>query len=366
MFWVNSTGNDRRILIIPNYTYNKDIEKDSFIDVIYSHIKSLEGADWILPIPKGKRIPKLNLPNVKLVECDISGNMIWMRSNLPLDIIKLLKDEKYDVVYSHLPDWAIGRYTNVDIIGYSHWWEMPECNGESWLNRSLHFPHEVINVLDYKVCFLNTHQQKEMVMENARKFFNDDIVQKLDEILMVMHLGVKEERIAPQPSMDYDKVIVFNHRTEKYKGWDKFYEWIRKYREHRTDFKVWAPLLDKPTSESWIESYQLPKEQYYEMLSRCCVCVQPKQLHAGWSVSATDCMMVGTPVLFGNQPCFFEIDSDAYTFDDYKDLKRKLDWFLDNRNFRMERGEIGLESVKKLVKNDSNNVGILRKNLFGS
>ncbi len=363
MFWENNNG-DSRILVIPNYTFSEDIEKDSFVDVLYSHIIAIEGASWILPVPKGKGIGKLNLPNVKQVETTISGNMIWMRSNLPLDVIKLLKESEYDVVYSHLPDWHISRYTKQPIIGYSHWFEMPECNGVSWLNHSLNINHQLINLLDYEVCFVNTHQQKEMVLDNARKVFNGDIVDKLNGIIKVMNLGVDGNRVVTSPNTDYEKVIVFNHRTETYKGWSKFLEWIKKYRETRTDFVVWAPLLDKPNSESWIRTNKVDKETYYKTLSKCCVCVQPKQLHAGWSVSATDCMMNGTPVLFGNQQCYYEIDSTADTFDGYKEFKLKLDLYLDDRNYRMGRAEMGLESVKKLVGNSERNIQILKDYLI--
>jgi len=350
MFWETPTT-DKTILIIPNYTFSKDLGKDSFVDVISQHIKGIEGVQWILPIPKDKGIGKLNKPNVKQVECDISGNMIWMRSNFPKDIIKLLKEETYDMVYSHLPDWHIGRYTKQPIIGYSHWWEMKECNGISWLNFSLNLPHQLLNILDYKVCFLNTHHQKRLVLDNAREHFNDDTIDKLDKILQVLHLSVDKNNIVATPSTEYDNIIVFNHRTETYKGWDRFIKYMERYRKHRTDFKVWAPLLDKPNKWSWVDTTKYPKEQYLQLLSKCCVGVQPKQTHAGWSVSATDCMMKGLPMLFEEQDCFYEIDSNANTYKDYKEFQTKLDLFLDNKNYRMEEGEKGIEAARNLSNN---------------
>jgi hypothetical protein len=362
MFWENGRGH-QTILVVPNYTFSEDIEKDSFVDVLYSQIKALEGASWILPVPKGKGISKLNLFNVRQVEINMSGNMIWMRSNLPLDMIKLLKNEQYNVIYSHLPDWHISRFTNMPIVGYAHWFEMEGVNGLSWLNRSLNFGHEMINLLDYKVCFLNTHQQKEMVLANARKIFNDDVVGKLDKILQVMHLGVDKKWIVNDPTYPYEKIIVFNHRTETYKGWPRFYDWMKKYREHRQDFKVWAPLLYKPVSESWIDKTKYPKEQYYEMLTKCAVGVQPKQLHGGWSVSATDCMMRGCPMLFEEQDCFREIDDRAIMFKSYKQLERCLDYYLDDYRHRAEFSEWGIEAAHKLTNNSLYNIKQLKKYL---
>ncbi len=34
--------NARKVLVIPNITNSGNIEKDSFVDVIYNHIKALE------------------------------------------------------------------------------------------------------------------------------------------------------------------------------------------------------------------------------------------------------------------------------------------------------------------------------------
>lgn len=350
-FWETQQTN-KTVLIIPNYTFSKNLEKDSFVDVIYQHIKAVEGVQWILPVPMGKGISKLNLPNVRQVQCNISGNMIWMRSNFPLDVIKLFKSESYDYVYSHLPDWHVSRFTKVPIIGYAHWWEMKECNGESWLNHSRNIYHELVNILDWEVCYLNTQHQKEMLLDNARILFNDETVAKLDSILEVMHLSVNKENIVEKPSYDYEKVIVFNHRTETYKGWGRFYDWMKKYREHRQDFKVWAPLLDKPVTESWIDSSKYPKDQYYQLLRTSAVCVQPKQLHAGWSVSATDAMMNGCPVLFEEQDCYFEIDSNAYTFKGYKELEKFLDVYLDVKIERMEAAKKAIEGAHRVSQND--------------
>ena len=351
MFW-DSPQINKTILIIPNYTFSKDLGKDSFVDVIYQHIKQIEGVQWILPVPKGKGIAKLNLPNVKQVHCDISGNMIWMRSMFPEDVIKLLKNETYDAVYSHLPDWHIGRFTKQPIIGYAHWWEMKECNGISWLNFSLNLPHQLTNILDYNVCYLNTHHQKRMVLDGAREFFNDETIDKLDSILEVMHLSVDKDKIVDSVSLEWDKVIVFNHRTETYKGWGRFVKLMERYRKHRTDFKVWAPLLDKPSPHSWIDSTKYPKEQYLQLLSQCAAGVQPIQTHAGWSVSATDCMMRGLPMLFEEQDCYYEIDENANTYKGYKEFEEKMDNLLDSKRYRMEAGELGLEAAHQLSQND--------------
>jgi len=344
-----------RVLVIPNYTFSEDYEKDSFVDVLSSQIKALgDNFYWVVPVPKP--IKKFNLPNVKQEVISISGNMLWMRSNFPLDIIKLLRGDDYDVVYSHLPDWHIGRYTSKKIVGYSHWWEMKECNGLSWLNRSRNIPHQIVNILDYDVCFTNTHQQKKAVIENAKEWFNDDITQRLDTIVQVMNLGVSQEKICDFPSSDYNKVIVFNHRTDSYKGWDRFIKWMEKYREKRQDWVVWAPLLDKQNKWSWVDTTKYDKETYYKNLSQCCVGVTPKQDHMGWSVSSTDSMMRGLPVIFQEQDCYGEIMEDHLSFKNGKELFNLLDRMLDEKSFRMEWAEKGIDASKKLTNVDDENI----------
>ena len=42
-FWEGQLSKEaRRVLVIPNITNSANIEKDSFVDVIYNHIKGLE------------------------------------------------------------------------------------------------------------------------------------------------------------------------------------------------------------------------------------------------------------------------------------------------------------------------------------
>lgn len=353
-FW-DTYENAHRVLVIPNYTFGEDYNKDSFVDVLSSQIKAL-GNDYFWIIPVITPVKKFNLPNVDQRVCNISGNVFWMRSNFPTDIKKLLRGDEYDVVYSHLSDWHIGRYTNKPIIGYSHWWEMKECNSHSWLNRSRNIPHEIVNILDYKVCFTNTLEQKKAVIENAKEWFNDETIQRLDTIVQVMNLGVSQEKICDFPSNDYDKVIVFNHRTNSYKGWDRFIKWMEKYRETRQDFVVWAPLLDSPNKWSWVDTTKYDKETYYKKLSQSCVGVTPRQDHMGWSVSSTDSMMCGLPVLFQEQDCYKEIMEDGLTFKNQRELFTLLDKMLDDKSFRMEWAEKGIEGARKLTNVDDENI----------
>jgi glycosyltransferase involved in cell wall biosynthesis len=354
----------RKVLVIPNITNSANIEKDSFVDVIYNHIRALEKLGdfyWhiLLPTP----VAKLNLENVKQHIVDISGDMIHMRVVFPRKAINLIQELEYDVVYSHLPDWfMVKRYTDKPIYGYAHWWEMKSCNAEDRKNRQRNIAPELLGVLGMEVCYLNTQDQKDRVLEEARQWFNDERVQQLDKILQVWHLGVPDGKIIEKPT-DKEKIIVFNHRAAAYKGYPQFIELMKEYRETRQDFTVWVPQLDGKPEESWIDNTKVPKHEYYTRLQRCAVGIQMRQSNYGWSVAATDCMMNGTAVIFQESDCYHEIDPDGLFFKYKKDLFTILDKFLDDDNFRNEQGLRSINRTKELQKKENNMLLLLNSNL---
>jgi glycosyltransferase involved in cell wall biosynthesis len=354
----------RKVLVIPNITNSANIEKDSFVDVIYNHIRALEklGAFYwhiILPQP----VAKLNLDNVKQHIIDISGDMIHMRVTFPRKAIKLLQELDYDVIYSHLPDWyMVKRYTDKPIVGYCHWWELKSCNAEDRKNRQRNIAPELFGALGMKVCFLNTQDQKNRVLAEAREWFNDERVKQLDAILQVWNLGVPPDRIinTPQPK---DKIIVFNHRAAAYKGYPQFIELMKEYRKTRQDFTVWVPQLEGTVEESWIDNTKVPKHEYYNRLQRCIAGIQMRQTNYGWSVAATDCMMNGTPVIFQESECYREIDPNGLFFRYKKDLFTILDTLMDDVQFREEHNIRSIQRTLELNTIEADMLRELHKNL---
>ena len=350
MFWDTvDISKSRKVLVIPNITNSANIEKDSFVDVIYNHINALkEHGDYYWHIILPKPVAKLNLDNVKQHIVEFSGDMIHMRVTFPRKVINLLQEIEYDVVYSHLPDWyMVKRYTDKDIVGYAHWWEMKSCNAEDRKNRQRNIVAELLGVLGMKVCYLNTQDQKNRVLDEAREWFNNDKVTELDKILQVWHLGVPKGKIIETP-IEKEKIIVFNHRAAAYKGYPHFIELMKEYRKQRQDFVVWVPQLEGKPEESWIDNTRVPKHEYYERLQRCTVGIQMRQTNYGWSVAATDCMMNGTSMIFQESDCYREIDPNGMFFKYKKDLFNVLDKFLDDSVFRHNEGQRSIERVKKL------------------
>jgi len=366
-FWETEVDiNARKVLVIPNITNSQNIEKDSFVDVIYNHILGLKeygSYHWHIILPQP--VKKLNLDNVKQHILPFTGDMIKMRT-YPPDMNRLLETLEYDSIYSHLPDWPqVGRYKNsfdTKIIGYCHWWEMKTCNAEDRKNKWRWMPIELLGVSQMETCFLNTQEQKDRVLAEAKMWFNDEFVSNLDKILTVWNLGIEKSKIIEAPTKK-EKIIVFNHRAAAYKGYPKFIELMKEYRERRQDFKVWVPQLDGKPDASWIDNTKVAKHDYYKKLQNCTVGIQMRQTNYGWSVAATDCMMNGTPMIFQESECYKEIDPNGLFFKFKKDLFEMLDKLLDDEGYRTEQSVRSIDRANELSLNDKKMFEVLSKKL---
>jgi len=365
--------NSRKVLVIPNITNSSNIEKDSFIDVIHNHIKALDNYGeyfWNVLVPKGKVTKKLNLPNVKQHQIDIPGDMMNQRAFPSDDLMKMLRDIEYDVIYSHLPDWPqVGRYKNsidTKIVGYCHWWEMKVCNGvdrRPGKAKWLWLPIELLGISQMETCYLNTQDQKNRVLKEAKETFNDEFVKKLDGILKVWNLGVEKSKIVNTPSVDKRKVIVFNHRAAAYKGYPKFLELMREYRKRRDDFTVWIPQLNGQSPESWIDTTKVPKHEYYDRLKDCMVGIQMRQTNYGWSVSGTDCMMNGTPMVWQDSDCYREIDPNGVFWSKKSEFFDILDKILDDDTHRTQMELSAIKRANELSENENKMISELHTKL---
>jgi hypothetical protein len=363
--------NARKVLVIPNITNASNIEKDSFVDVLYNHIIALDKVgDYFWNVILPKPVIKLNLENVKQHIAPFSGDMMNQRAFPPLDLIKIMRDVEYDVIYSHLPDWVqTGRYKNsinTKVIGYCHWWEMKSCNGidrRAGKAKWMWLPVELLGISQMDTCYLNTQDQKNRVLLEAKELFNDTFVKKLDNILKVWNLGVSESKIIDNPSKAKRNIIVFNHRAAAYKGYPKFLELMREYRKQRQDFTVWVPQLSGQSPESWIDNSKSPKHEYYQRLQDCIVGIQMRQSNYGWSVSGTDCMMNGTPMVWQESDCYREIDPNGLFWNKKVDFFKILDKILDDTTYRNELDLKAIQRATELSQNEAKMIEKLHKKL---
>ena len=342
-----------RVLVYPNITFQKDLEKDSYIQVIKKQIKLLnEIRDdlWfylILPCP----VPSLNFDNVTQWFIDFETYPPTMRSQFRVDIIRKMLNNKldFDLIMSHLPEHThqlVNTMYNVThhmppVMGYCHWFDVKQV--VAWPKDS--FLQNITGLLEYDTCYLNTQHQKDLVLEQAKETFNDRTIQRIDKILTVQHLGVDENDIIDNINETPEKIIVFNHRPDTYKHFKQFIKLTDKLWEQRQDFKVWVPLLDKPNRD-YVITDKGDKQWYYDKLKTCCVGFSPKQTYGGWSVATTDGMMNGVPYIMYNDTYYKELNPSADFFDTDDDAIKLLNSYLDEPHIRHHKATMALSHIR--------------------
>ena len=342
-----------RVLWYPNITLQKALEKDSYIQVVKNQIKLLnEIRDdlWhymILPF----EVPSLQFDNVTQWYMDFETYPQTMRSNFRVDVVRKMLNNSldFDIVMSHLPEHThqlVNTLYNVThhmppVTGYSHWFDLKDV--VAWPKDS--FLQNMTGLLEYDRCYINTQAQKDLVLEQASETFNTKTIIKLDEILTVQHLGVKEEDIVDEINPNPEKIIVFNHRPDTYKHFKEFIALCDKLWEIRQDFKVWIPLLDKPNRD-YVVTTKFDKQGYYKELRKCYMGFSPKQKYGGWSVSTTDGMMNGVPYIMYDAGYYHELHDKASFFTDDNDALMMMNTYLDDLPFRNEEAEYALEHIR--------------------
>ena len=346
--------NTVRVLVYPNITFQEDLEKDSYIQVIKNQIKLLnEIRDdlWfymILPCP----VPSLQFDNVTQWYIDFETYPQTMRSNFRVDVIRKMLHNglDFDLVMSHLPEHThqlVNTLYNVThhmppVFGYCHWFDLKEV--VAWPKDS--FLQNITGMLEYDRCYLNTQHQKNMVLNQAKETFNDATIERLDSILTVQHLGVNVEDIVSDINETPEKIIVFNHRPDTYKHFKEFIAVCDKLWELRQDFKVWIPLLDKPNRE-YVITDKGDKQWYYKELQKCYMGFSPKQKYGGWSVAMTDGMMNGIPYIMFDDTYYPELNAKGDFFKDNHEALMLMNNYLDDPQFRNEQAEQALDCIRE-------------------
>ena len=343
-----------RVLVYPNITFQKDIEKDSYIQVITNQIKILnEIRDdlWfylILPCP----VSSLNFNNVTQWFVDLPTYPQTMRSHFDVfKIQKMLNSEyDFDVVMSHLPEHTHALKNvlyNVThhippVFGYCHWFDLKDV--VAWPKDS--FIQNITGLLEYERCYLNTEYQKNLVLNQAKETFNDKTIRRLNDILTVQHLGVEPDDITNDINPNPKKIIVFNHRPDAYKHFNNFIKIMDDLWKDRQDFLVWIPLLTEKLNKSYITNDKGNKEWYYNKLKECCVGFSPKQKYGGWSVATTDGMMNGIPYIMYNEDYYKELYNDADFFSTDTQAISLLNKYLNNTEYRNDQAKKSLNHIK--------------------
>ena len=345
-----------RILVIPNITFQEDLEKDSYIQVVKQQIMLLNEirSDLWFYLILPESVPSLIFDNVTQWFVELPTYPPVMRSHV--DVNKLRKmfngSWDFDLVMSHLPEHThqiVNILYNVThhtppVFGYCHWFDVREV--VAWPKDS--FLQNITGLLEYDRCYLNTQYQKDLVLNQASETFNDETTERLDKILTVQHLGVNQEDVVSNINETPEKIIVFNHRPDTYKHFKQFMGVMDNLQQIRQDFKVWIPLLEKPNRD-YVITTKGDKQWYYKELQKCYVGFSPKQKYGGWSVATTDGMMNGVPYIMYNDTYYHELNQMGDFFDNDHDATMLLNTYLDDPQYRNEE-------AKKAVSWISNNL----------
>ena len=162
-----------RILVYPNITYAKDLEKDSYIQVIYSMITEMnkirDDLFFYLVMPKHMMMFSSAFPNTHqfIIPCPSYPQNMRMHFNVRVfDIIRHRKWD-FDLIFSHLPEHTLNIKNvlyntsshNPPVVGYCHWFDIKDV-----VVSSMHaLNYNLIGILEMKRCYLNTQAQKELV-----------------------------------------------------------------------------------------------------------------------------------------------------------------------------------------------------------
>ena len=329
------------ILVYPNITYQKDLEKDSYVVVLCNIISELnkirDDIHWTILSPR--QIDSLDFDNTEQIILPLPSYPNAMRTHFDFKtIIREIdwKKKHYDIVYTHLPEHALQLknllYNNTNInpsfIGYTHWTEFPEITNYEMTMMDVNF----LGILEMERCGINTQGQKNLIIKNAKTHFNNDVVNKLDEILKPQYLGWEIPKYDKQSSDK--KIIVYNHRPHTYKNWPWVLKQMDKLWEQRQDFELWVPLADTNERE-YITNDKYDRFGYFSKLSSCYVGICAKQKYGGWAISATDGMSVGVPYMFSDDDYYYELADNAGIY--YTDENGFFIWInnlLDNEDLR--------------------------------
>ena len=331
-----------KIIVYPNITYQKDLEKDSYVVVLGNIIRELnklrDDIHWTIFSPE--HISSLNFENTKQLILPLPTYPNAMRLHFDQKrIIKALdfRNNDYDIVYSHLPEHTLQlknvflNETNIEpkFIGYTHWTEFPEITNYAATVMDINF----LGLLTMDRCGINTQAQKDLILKNAKTHFNNDVINKLDSILVPQYLGWEIPKYEKQNTNK--KIIVYNHRPHTYKNWPWVLKQMDKLWEQRQDFELWVPLADTSERE-YITNDKYDRFGYFSKLSSCYVGICAKQKYGGWAISATDGMSVGVPYMFSDDDYYHELAGDAGIYYDEDAFVDKLNNLLDIPDVRDE------------------------------
>ena len=330
-----------KVLVYPNITYMKDLEKDSYVVVLRNVIKELnkvrDDIHWTILSPT--EVKSLVFPNTKQLPIELPSYPNAMRTHFNhKQILKAIdwKKNDYDIVYSHLPEHTLQlsnmfvNETNISpkFIGYCHWYEVPE--NTAYAKTML--MSNIAGTLEMDECGVNTQWLKDLIIEKSKLVYTKDITDRLEKIIQPHYLGVDDISTGHEHK---PKTILFNHRDNEYTGYTWFVKRMDELWEKRQDFKVYTTLtdLDRPYAER-VKLHS--RDDYLNFVRSMHMGVGCFQKYSAWSISTTDGLSQGVPYVLPNGMCYPEMVGEQYPllYNGANEFKSVIEGMLDNPYLR--------------------------------
>ena len=341
-----------KILVYPNITYMRDLEKDSYVVVLHNVIKELnkirDDIHWTILSPTD--IKSLTFENTTQIPINMPSYPNAMRCHFNYEEIKKnlrWKYTDYDVLYSHLPEHTLNMInllendTNINpkVVGYCHWYEVPENTNYS----KTMLMNNVAGMLEMEECGVNSEWLKDLVLDKVARTYHPRIVHSLEEIIQPHYLGIDKVDMKSKPTGNN---IIFNHRDNEYTGFRWFINQMDLLWEKSQDFTVYTTLadIDRPYARRVKIS---SRDEYLKFLKSMKVGVGCFQKYSAWSISTTDSLSMGVPYVLPNKLCYPEMVGKDYPLL-YNNSKEFLQNIEDVLNSDFVRG-VAVTYLKKSI-----------------
>ena len=342
-----------RMLMYPNITRPNEFWKDSYVVLLPHIINTLKKINkklhitYLLP----KELDSVKGSSVKWIEYDVPSNNNRMRTNFTFDAntfqeITDFKKTPYDIVYSHLPEHNL-QLSNLlfneshslpRFINYVHWFE----TSGSMSSRKKMLLLNFAGILECEVAGVNSLWLKNYVMKQAKRWFNEETLEELDNIIQVHQLGIDKIDFTPK-KYEGKKKILFNHRGKGYTNFTFFTKAMDELYKRRQDFEVITTFDDTNLSgrKKWYGTLLNinNREKYLEWIKdNVFMQVGTFKTYSAWSISTTDTLSMGIPSLLPSGLCYNEMVGDIYDLiyknGDIGDFLTKVESILDDTKYR--------------------------------
>jgi len=285
--------------------------------------------------------PELNKPNIHNYSHQAPGS--WYRWHFNANAIKdhvNMFDNDFDCIFTndvetapHFNELFNRRWHfDIPILAYWDWVELPE-NGGNLDN----FVVQLASVLTTTKTGVNSQWQKDIIMRYAKRYFSPDTIEKLEEKIQPLYIGIETEEInkyQPFGNQDNDFKIIWNHRISPQTGFNKFISKIDKLYKKYNNIKV---IVTNPINKGTvkkkpyiIELRDLDRAKYFSIIKDCQLGVGYFQNYSAWSMSITDVIGCNIPVLVPNDFAFREMLEWNYPYLFTNDFEKKLISIIEN------------------------------------